>query len=99
MTEIRRLAVGTVCDRPPPMVIYLMSRSPQSTQYLFLFILALACDCSLHCLGGILSLTTLPQLGQKHTGGFASRWFMLGQGVMFIAIPIGRVAGYKRVSR
>ena len=99
MTEIRRLAVGAVRDRPPPMVIYLMSRSPQSTPYLFLSILALACDCSLHRFGRILSLTTSPQMGQKRTGGFASRWFILGQGVMFIVIPKGRVAGFKRVSR
>ena len=70
-------------------VVYLMSCSPQSTQYLFLSIRALACDCSLHCLAGIFSLTTLPQLGQKRTGGFVSRWLRLGHAVMFILIPVG----------
>ena len=56
-----------------PLVVYLMSCSPQSTQYLFLSIRALECDCSLHCLAGIFSLTTSPQFGQQRTGGFVFR--------------------------
>lgn len=52
---------------------YFMSCSPQSTQNLLRFIRVAACDCLLHCLSGILSLTTLPQLGQKRTGAWECR--------------------------
>ena len=81
------------------LVVYLMSRSPQSTQYLLLSIRALACDCLLHCLPGILSLTTLPQLGQKRTGGFVSRWLKLGHDLMFILIIVRSVSLFKHKSR
>ena len=84
--------------RSPP-AVYLASRSPHATQYLFLSIRALACDCSPHCLAGTLSLTTLPQLGQKRTGGFVSRWLKLGHGVMFILLfPSVRAAIFKHES-
>lgn len=70
------------CKLLPAMDAVLVSVHPRSV-----------CDCSLHCLVGILSLTTLPQLGQKRTGGFLFRWLKLGQGLMFIVTPVGLVAG------
>jgi len=82
-----------------PLVVYLMSCSPQPTQYVFPSILALAWEDSLHCLMAILLLTTLPQLGQKRIGGLVSRWLKLGHGVMFILIPVGQVAVFKHESR
>jgi len=45
----------------------------QSTQNLLWFIRLWACNCPLHCLIGILSLTTSPQFGQQRTDAFEVR--------------------------
>ncbi len=50
-----------------------MSRSPQSTQYVFCSRLRFPCFSSAHRLGATFALTTSPHSGQKRTGAFERR--------------------------